>query len=111
MTSSSSDLDIGVDIGGTFTDVVYRRGTEPAQGLKIPTSRGDPSQAVMAALQHLCATLSLDPGDIARFLHGTTIATNAVLERKGAKIGLLASAGFGDVLEIGFQLRTELYKV
>ena len=51
------------------------------------------------------------PSDIARFLHGTTIATNAVLERKGAKIGLIASEGFRDILEIGYQLRQDLHRI
>ena len=53
----------------------------------------------------------MPPSDIARFLHGTTIATNAVLERKGAKIGLITSEGFRDILEIGYQLRQDLHRI
>jgi N-methylhydantoinase A/oxoprolinase/acetone carboxylase beta subunit len=104
-------VDIGVDIGGTFTDIVCRRGGEPMQTLKIPTTRGDPSQAVLNAVTHLARDLGVAPGEIARFLHGTTIATNAVLERKGAKIGLIASEGFRDILEIGYQLRQDLHRI
>ena len=92
---------VGVDIGGTFTDIVLRRPGEPVRVIKIPTTRGDPSQAVLKAVDHMRRAWSVDPREITRFLHGTTVATNAVLERKGARIGLLATAGFRDVLEIG----------
>ena len=103
-------VDIGVDIGGTFTDIVCRRAGEPMRTLKIPTTRGDPSQAVLNAVAHLSRDLGVAAGDITRFLHGTTIATNAVLERKGAKIGLITSEGFRDILEIGYQLRQDLHR-
>jgi N-methylhydantoinase A len=104
-------IDIGVDIGGTFTDIVCRRPDEPMQTLKIPTTRGDPSQAVLNAITHLAHDLGVASAEIARFLHGTTIATNAVLERKGARIGLIASEGFRDILEIGYQLRQDLHRI
>lgn len=107
----ANPVDIGVDIGGTFTDIVCRRAGEPMRALKIPTTRGDPSQAVLNAISHLSGGLRVSPGDIARFLHGTTIATNAVLERKGAKIGLITSEGFRDVLEIGYQMRNDLHRI
>ncbi len=103
--------EIGVDIGGTFTDVVCRGPGQPIRTLKIPTTRGDPSAAVLRALSRLSSEFAISPDAITRFLHGTTIATNAVLERKGAKIGLIASQGFRDVLEIGFQLRKDLYRI
>ena len=104
-------VDIGVDIGGTFTDIVCRRAGEPMRTLKIPTTRGDPSQAVLNAVAHLARELDVRAEEIARFLHGTTIATNAVLERKGTKIGLISSEGFRDVLEIGYQLRQDLHRI
>src|SRR5690348_546488 len=94
-------VDIVVDIGGTFIDIVCRRAGERMRTLKIPTTRSDPSQAVPNAITHLTSALDVAPADIARFLHGTTIATNAVLERKGARIGIITSAGFKDILEIG----------
>ena len=104
-------IEIGVDIGGTFTDIVCRVVGEPMRALKIPTTRGDPSQAVLNAVTHLSNDLGIAPASIVRFLHGTTIATNAVLERKGAKIGLITSVGFKDILEIGYQLRQDLHRV
>lgn len=107
----AKSVDIGVDIGGTFTDIVCRRAGEPMRTLKIPTTRGDPSQAVLNAVAHLSRDLGVAAVDITRFLHGTTIATNAVLERKGARIGLITSAGFRDILEIGYQLRQDLHRV
>ena len=109
--TEGDSIEIGVDIGGTFTDIVCRGGGAPLRTLKIPTSRGDPSRAVLDALAHLSDTFGIKPASIARFLLGTTIATNAVLERKGARTGLIASHGFRDVLEIGFQLRKDLYRV
>src|SRR5271157_5447857 len=111
MPNPKPATDIGVDIGGTFTDIVCRRPGEPMRTLKIPTTRGDPSQAVLNAVTHLSNDLGIAPTDIARFLHGTTIATNAVLERKGAKIGLITSVGFKDILEIGYQLRQYLHRI
>lgn len=102
--------EIGVDIGGTFTDVVCRVPGHPPHVVKVPTTRDDPSRAVIEAVARLEADIGLDVKDVARFVHGTTVATNAVLERKGPKIGLLATAGFEDALEIGRQLRQEMYR-
>ncbi|HET7882873.1 MAG TPA: hydantoinase/oxoprolinase family protein [Acetobacteraceae bacterium] len=111
MADPAHATDIGVDIGGTFTDIVCRRAGEPMHTLKIPTTRGDPSEAVLNAIRHLSRDLGVAAEDITRLLHGTTIATNSVLERKGAKIGLIASQGFRDVLEIGYQLRQDLHRI
>ena len=111
MPTPTSAVEIGVDIGGTFTDIVCRIAGQPMRALKIATTRGDPSQAVLNAVTHLSNDLGIAPASIARFLHGTTIATNVVLERKGAKIGLITSVGFKDILEIGYQLRQDLHRV
>jgi N-methylhydantoinase A len=102
---------IGVDIGGTFTDVVLRRPGAPTRILKIPTTRRDPSVAVIEALAHMRHEWGIDPGEVGRFVHGTTVATNAVLERKGACVGLITTAGFRDVLEIGRQMRHQMYEL
>ena len=104
-------IEIGVDIGGTFTDVVCRRPGQPTRILKLPTTRDDPGQAVLAAVRRLDEMGALQDGQVSRFVHGTTVATNAVLERQGAKVGLLTTAGFRDVLEIGRQFRQALYAV
>ncbi len=105
----TAGIRVGVDIGGTFTDVVVRRPGSVAQILKIPTSRGDPSVAVLLAVEQLRRSHGIEASAIERFLHGTTVATNAVLERKGARVGLLSTAGFSDVIEIGRQMRRKMY--
>ena len=105
----TAGIRVGVDIGGTFTDVVVRRPGSVAQILKIPTSRGDPSVAVLRAVEQLRRSQGIEASAIERFLHGTTVATNAVLERKGARVGLLSTAGFSDVIEIGRQMRHKMY--
>src|SRR5215470_1964618 len=106
---TNGGLAIGVDIGGTFTDVVVRTPGAPARILKIPTTRADPSRAVLAALERMKAEWGLAPADVARFVHGTTVATNAVIERKGARVGLITTRGFRDVIEIGRQMRHQMY--
>ena len=107
----SGDLWIGVDIGGTFTDVVVRRPGAPSHIMKIPTTRSDPSIAVLEALRRMQAEWGLAPQEVLRFVHGTTVATNAVLERKGAKVGIITTQGFRDVLEIGRQMRHQMYQL
>ena len=102
-------MDIGVDTGGTFTDFICRKDGEPTRILKVPSTPDDPSRAVLEGLRHILELAAATPEQITRFVHGTTVATNAVLERKGACTGLLTTAGFRDVLEIGRQLRTEIY--
>jgi N-methylhydantoinase A/oxoprolinase/acetone carboxylase beta subunit len=101
--------EIGVDIGGTFTDVVCRLDDGTVRIAKIPTTSGDPSRAVLAALEMARREWNVPPSNITRFVHGTTVATNAVLERKGARIGLITTEGFRDVLEIGRQMRHQMY--
>jgi N-methylhydantoinase A len=107
--NGSGDLRIGVDIGGTFTDVVVRGAGTPARIMKIPSTRKDPSLAVLEALKRMQAEWGLSPRQVSRFVHGTTVATNAVLERKGACVGLITTEGFGDVIEIGRQMRHQMY--
>lgn len=104
-------FEIGVDIGGTFTDVVCRERGGALHVLKVPTTRDDPSQAVLKSIAELAGRWGVAADRVERFAHGTTVATNAVLERKGARIGALTTAGFRDVLEIGRQLRTDVYRV
>jgi N-methylhydantoinase A/oxoprolinase/acetone carboxylase beta subunit len=101
--------EIGIDIGGTFTDVVCRLDDGSVRIAKIPTTRGDPSLAVLAALEMAGREWAVSPAEITRFVHGSTVATNAVLERKGARIGLITTEGFKDVLEIGRQMRHQMY--
>jgi N-methylhydantoinase A/oxoprolinase/acetone carboxylase beta subunit len=76
---------------------------------KLPTTSDDPSRAVLAALEMARRDWGVSAAEITRFVHGTTAATNAVLERKGARIGLITTEGFRDVLEIGRQMRHQMY--
>ncbi|MDQ6805914.1 MAG: hydantoinase/oxoprolinase family protein, partial [Actinomycetota bacterium] len=101
---------VGVDIGGTFTDVVA---VEHASGavnhLKVPSSRRDPAGAVLRGLRALRDEADVQPQDLRLLLHGTTLATNAIIERRLARTALVTTEGFRDVLEIGRHWRTDLY--
>ena len=109
MAEATGKFEIGVDIGGTFTDVVCRDGKGAMRLVKIPTTRRNPSAGVKAAMDYMQREWRVSPDEIVRFVHGTTVATNAVIEAKGAKIGLLTTVGFKDVLEIGRQMRHTVY--
>jgi N-methylhydantoinase A/oxoprolinase/acetone carboxylase beta subunit len=100
---------VGVDIGGTFTDIVCAGDDGSLRLMKRPTTKGDPAAAVRDAVQAMRAEWGIDPAAIQRFVHGSTVATNAVIERKGAKTGIITTAGFKDVLEIGRQMRHRMY--
>lgn len=95
---------IGVDIGGTFTDLVLVGATRQPHVHKVPTVPEDPSQGVIQALDRAAAAQGLDTGALLKactaFVHGSTIATNTVLEGKGARTGLITTEGFRDALEI-----------
>ncbi len=97
---------VGIDTGGTFTDFVFFDG-EKILTHKIPSTPGDPSVAIISGLTHV---LGDDLSDV-EIVHGTTVATNALLERKGARIALVTTRGFEDVIEIGRQNRGELYNI
>src|ERR1051325_9879761 len=97
------DLLVGVDTGGTFTDMVLLQGGT-FKVHKVLSTPADPSRAIMEGLRHLGI---LD--DLGVLVHGSTVATNAVLEQKGVPTGLITTAGFRDVLEIGRQMRPSLY--
>jgi N-methylhydantoinase A/oxoprolinase/acetone carboxylase beta subunit len=100
---------VGVDIGGTFTDIVCAGSDGSLRLMKRPTTRGDPAAAVRDAVAAMRAEWGIDPAAIERFVHGSTVATNAVIERKGARTGIVTTAGFKDVLEIGRQMRHRMY--
>ena len=103
---------IGVDIGGTFTDVVViDEATAAIHVVKVPTTPADPSEGFLDGLAQALARFSILPADIAFLVHGTTIATNTIIEGKGAQAGLITSLGFSDVLEIAYQTRPTLYDV
>ncbi len=95
---------LSADVGGTFTDIVLDTG-ESSFSTKVLTDYKAPEKAILAGMAKVLAEADLDPSDIVCFAHGTTLATNAVLERKGAKTALLTTNGFRDVLEIGYEGR------
>jgi len=103
---------IGVDVGGTFTDVVFFN-AETNQSIihKVPTTPVDPSQGVMTGIRELCERNQIPLGDITHVYHGTTIATNAVLEYKGSKTGMVTSKGYRDILHIGRHQRPQHYSI
>ena len=106
-TSISEGLRIGVDIGGTFTDLVLARDDRTLFVSKVSSTPADPGEAVINGLAEMLSRLSIDPRNVAEIVHGTTVGSNAILQRKGAKTALLTTKGFRDVLEIG-RIRTHI---
>jgi N-methylhydantoinase A len=108
--TSSPTIRIGVDIGGTFTDVALEIGERRFTG-KILTTPQAPEDGVLAALRSVAAEAGVEPGQVGVIIHGTTLATNALIERKGARTALLTTEGFRDVVEIRHENRFEQYDV
>ncbi len=101
---------IGIDIGGTFTDiVVYDHGAGRQHSRKVLTTHDDPARAVMEGVTRILRDNEIAPASVQRLVHATTLFTNAVIERKGAITGLVTTLGFRDSLEIARELRYELY--
>jgi N-methylhydantoinase A len=99
---------LAVDIGGTFTDVVLERG-DNRWTVKTLTTPSAPAQGVLRGIEQTLAAAGLQGGDIDLLIHGTTLATNAILERKGAATALVTTEGFRDVLDIGYETRFDQY--
>ncbi|CAO1649537.1 hydantoinase/oxoprolinase family protein [Parasphingorhabdus sp. NYA22] len=96
---------LGVDVGGTFTDLLLiDETTGKTFRDKVPSTPEDPSQAVINGARGLCERQNISPGEIDLFLHGTTVATNAVLEKKIAKVGLVVTEGYRHVMQIARSL-------
>ena len=105
-------IHIGVDVGGTFTDFAISIPEENRQMLyKVPSSTGRPDQAIVDGLKDVLAAHGLDAADIVRFSHGTTVGTNALIERRVGKVAVVTSRGFRDLLEIGRQIRPKVYDI
>ncbi len=102
-------MQIGVDIGGTFTDIVALDDEGRLALAKVPSTPKDLLDGIGAAVGKVLALAGAPPGDVERFIHGTTVATNAVLEKKGAVTAILTTEGFEDVLEMGRQKRSRMY--
>jgi len=106
---TSDRVRAGVDTGGTFTDFVFAAGRE-LRIFKLASTPDDPSRAIIAGLRRIAQETGSPLIEI-EVVHGTTVGTNALLQRRGARVGLVTTAGFEDVIEIGRQARPELYKL
>jgi len=99
---------LGVDIGGTFTDVVLEVAERP-YSTKVLTTYAAPENAIIEGMHQVCAKAGIEPGQIGQIIHGTTLATNALIERRGAKTALITTEGFRDVIEMRTESRFEQY--
>jgi N-methylhydantoinase A len=92
---------LGVDVGGTFTDLLlFEEGSGETYRAKTPTTPADPAVGVLEGITKVCGVAGIEPSDFRHVMHGTTVATNAVLEKKGARVGLLTTRGYGQVLQV-----------
>src|SRR5689334_19256694 len=98
---------IGIDTGGTFTDFVAASGSLQT-AFKIPSTPSNPANAILTGIERILVDAGAADFEI---VHGTTVATNALLERKGARTALITTEGFEDVIEIGRQARPDLYNL
>ena len=99
---------LGVDIGGTFTDVVLELDGVPFS-TKVLTTYAAPEDAIIDGMHQVCAKAGVTPSHIDQIIHGTTLATNALIERRGAKTALITTKGFRDVIEMRTESRFEQY--
>src|SRR5581483_10780232 len=92
---------LGVDVGGTFTDLFLVGDGDGAQyRVKTPSTPADPSEGVLHGVRRICEEAGIEVGHLRNILHGTTVATNAVLESKGARVGLITTQGFQQILHL-----------
>lgn len=108
--ASSPAVRLGVDIGGTFTDVALELGERRFTAKTLTTPRA-PEEGMLAAARAVVAEAGIKPGNVDLIIHGTTLATNALIERKGARTALLTTEGFRDVVEIRQENRFEQYDI
>ncbi len=104
----SKEANLGVDIGGTFTDVVLETGGAMFS-TKVLTTYAAPEEAILDGMAQVCAKAGLSPESLTRIIHGTTLATNALIERRGARTAFITTEGFRDVIEMRTESRFEQY--
>ncbi len=110
--AATDDWRVGVDIGGTFTDVVlWREGTENLVQVKLLTTPDDPSRAVLYGVSEALNEAGITATQLTSVVHGTTLVANALIERKGVTTALITTQGFRDVLEIGREWRYDLFNL
>ncbi|MEM5541282.1 hydantoinase/oxoprolinase family protein [Sulfitobacter sp. AS92] len=105
---AADTIRLGVDIGGTFTDVVLEKGGE-SFSTKVLTTYSAPENAIIDGMHQVCGKAGVTPADLTQIIHGTTLATNALIERRGAKTALITTQGFRDVIEMRTESRFEQY--
>ena len=105
---AATSVRMGIDIGGTFTDVVLEVDGTPFS-TKVLTTYGAPEDAIVEGIHRVIARAGIAPGEITQIIHGTTLATNALIERRGAKTALVTTQGFRDVIEMRTESRFEQY--
>lgn len=105
-------LRAGIDVGGTFTDLMLVDDESKATWVhKVPSTPADPSQATMSGLRELCEIAGVDSAKLGQLFHGTTVATNIVLERSGSKTGMITTKGFRDIIYIGRHRRPKTFSI
>ncbi|MGB3097296.1 MAG: hydantoinase/oxoprolinase family protein, partial [Candidatus Deferrimicrobiaceae bacterium] len=105
-------LRAGIDVGGTFTDLMLVDDeSKTAWVHKVPSTPTDPSKATMSGLRELCEIAAIDPARLDQIFHGTTVATNIVLERSGSKTGMITTKGFRDIIYIGRHRRPKTFSI
>ena len=110
MNETRAPYRVGVDVGGTFTDVVLEHDGALTTA-KVLTTPNAPDDAVLAGVDDVLARAGVDPAAVGLLIHGTTLATNAIIERKGALAALVTTEGFRDVLDIGYESRYDQYDI
>lgn len=110
MTTARADVRLAVDIGGTFTDVVLQHGDDQTTA-KVLTTPAAPEEGVLDGVEKALTDANIAPDVVGLLIHGTTLATNAIIERKGAKIALLTTEGHRDAVEMALENRFEQYDI
>ncbi len=98
---------LGADVGGTFTDLVLTNDTGTVHTAKVPTTPADPIDGIVRGVAEVLNDAGVDAADVTRFVHGTTLATNVILQRTGAPVALVTTEGFADLLRLGRAARVE----
>jgi N-methylhydantoinase A len=103
---------VGVDVGGTFTDFFAVSVIDGSlRYFKRPSTPHNPGEAIFTGLAEMCESLAIEPADIDRICHGTTVATNALIQRRGGTVAMITTEGFRDLLEIGRQTRPHMFSL
>ncbi len=111
MAQGMQGLRIGIDVGGTFTDVALDAGDGSITTSKVPTTPRAPEEGVMTGITLALGSAGVAAGDIRSVIHGTTLATNALIQRKGARTALVCTRGFRDILRLAYESRYDQYDI